>query len=579
MLKKSFQENWKVEIPTAVLTCTILKCRNKEYIVFGGHDRYLYFGELKNEDLMISDDIEFDGWIRCIYPIDINNDGCQELLVGSGDGSFLVFQFDPEKHKLQGIMRYQAKGKITCCIAGDIYRNGNIELIFGSEDKALRIFDGLDSEKPRETLYYDSWITVCTLGYIQRPKDRKALYSLIVGNKNGIIQAITIEKEMPNIIWQKNVSSQINAVQIGDVTNDGMNDILLATNDGTLKILDAEANLINEIELPKSRAVSLLINDIDADNINEILVGCADGDFMVYQNKNPNSINFEIKWNKKVKASIKDITCSLDKRNDQMNLVFGGYERTLRCLSDMDYKQLPNVEFPDKMKLPKKPKRDEETPRKIKFEKVHTNMREYLIDIFEEYDVFLSLDGLKEELEKLGYSPSQISENLDRLKEQNVIKYEKLKIPVWTYAGGPEQTQRIEEESVTKPEVSRKKSESGKDLKSTKEMTAEPLRTEKEEKKESKKTERAEKSKVPADPNKKSKKLKEAIPDEKSNIQDVILTYLRKEGPVSSKDVLIEEIEAMGHSEDDIGVHIDKLNDTDKINYFRTKPRGWNIVE
>ena len=47
-----------------------------------------------DKDMNILDDITFDGWCRCSFSIDLNGDGQDEVLVGSGDGSFLAVKLD-----------------------------------------------------------------------------------------------------------------------------------------------------------------------------------------------------------------------------------------------------------------------------------------------------------------------------------------------------------------------------------------------------------------------------------------------------------------------------------------------------
>ena len=151
-LKKRYQLKWVFEAPDAINACAILKCTNpkKDYIVFGGHDKNLYLMDL---ELNMICDITFDGWIRCIYTIDLDGDGIDEVLVGSGDGSCMVLKFDPEKEKLLAIMRYMAEGMVTCCTAGDLDGDGNHELIFGCADKTLKIFTDITMQEPTFTLY------------------------------------------------------------------------------------------------------------------------------------------------------------------------------------------------------------------------------------------------------------------------------------------------------------------------------------------------------------------------------------------------------------------------------------------
>lgn len=67
MIRKRFQLIHMFECPDAVLTCSILRCQDKSFLVFGGHDKTLY---LMDESMNIIDDRVFDGWCRCSYPID-----------------------------------------------------------------------------------------------------------------------------------------------------------------------------------------------------------------------------------------------------------------------------------------------------------------------------------------------------------------------------------------------------------------------------------------------------------------------------------------------------------------------------
>ena len=128
MLRKRYQLNWMFECPEAVLTCSVLKCQDGiNFLAFGGHDKTLY---LMDDTMNIVDDRTFDGWCRCTYPIDIDGDGCDEILVGAGDGNFMVMKLNIEKKKLVGLMRYKASKRINCCIAGDFTRDGNIDSIY-----------------------------------------------------------------------------------------------------------------------------------------------------------------------------------------------------------------------------------------------------------------------------------------------------------------------------------------------------------------------------------------------------------------------------------------------------------------
>jgi hypothetical protein len=106
-IKKRFNLNWMFEAPEAVLACATMKCGEKSYLLFGGHDKTLY---LMDNEMQILDTVSFDGWVRCIFPIDITGDGCDELLVGAGDGNFIVVKFVKGINKLATIMNFKATG-------------------------------------------------------------------------------------------------------------------------------------------------------------------------------------------------------------------------------------------------------------------------------------------------------------------------------------------------------------------------------------------------------------------------------------------------------------------------------------
>ncbi len=445
MIRKHFHQYWVFECPDAIMTCSVLKCPKKSYMVFGGHDKTLY---LMNDELMILADVEFDGWCRCTYPIDIDGDGCDDLLVGTGDGRFLVLKFDKKSQKLAGIMNYKSEGKVNCCVAGDLYRDGNIELIFGGENKKLFILKDIYSKEPIETFYYDSWVMSCTLGFLKFPKSTMPTFCLLIGTKNGLLQLIQIQDNKPDIIWQQNVYSSINDIKIGDVTNDGYNEIIVASDDSYIKVYNCEGKRLKFIKIENhqskskskrhkllNRPTKLLIHDIDGDKANEIVVGCADGILRVFHNKNLNSKNFELKWKNKTASSIKSV-CPLIEVEDGKNvthILFGGYDRTLRNISDFEWGKLPFLKIPQRFKIPEipliKPNKDGE---KGGIEEEPTNLRGYITKLLGDHGFFLTLDLLINNLLEKGYKRREIEEEIESMKTEKFMSYGKTDVQVWS---------------------------------------------------------------------------------------------------------------------------------------------------
>jgi len=560
MIRKRFQLNWKFESPDAVLTCSILKCQERNFLVFGGHDKRLY---LMDDKLNIIDDREFDGWCRCSFPIDLDGDGCDEVLVGAGDGNFMVMKINPEKKKLIGLMRYKSTKRVNCCVGGDFTRNGRIDLIFGSEDKTIKIFDSIKAKEPKFILYYESSVTTCNLGYLQLPNEKNPIYGLLVGTKNGLLQLVQIKDGFPDILWNKKFTTQVNTIKIGDVTNDGLNEIILSTDDSTIKILTSEGELVKEIKIEEGRPLSLLIEDIDGDNAKEIVAGCADGSLKIYHNPVLNSNDFELKWKTKVATSIKDI-CFLP-GEEQLHIVFGGYDRTMRNISDFEWGQKQPLEIPELIKIPEIQKGKEEMTLEdlTKIEEVPTNIQGHVYKILQKSGF---LKDLLKELTELGYSREEISDQLEVMNAQKSIIYEKVVYPVWSSPEG-----EIEPEVEIKPPIEKPKV-------LVKHMVIEePIIADKEKLRAVLPKEKLKAKDTVTGKDKKGVTTTEAVGDANS-IENVILDYLKQKKIVATKPLFVSDITAKGFAKNIVEKEINSMKERGKISYSRAKPKGWSLA-
>ena len=547
MIRKRFQLNWTFECPEAVLTCSVLKSKEKNLLVFGGHDKRLY---LMDEKMNIIDDREFDGWCRCSFTVDIDGDGCDEVLVGAGDGNFMVLKLNDEKKKLIGLMRYRSPKKITSCIAGDFTRNGKIELIFGGEDKTIKIFDDIKAKEPKFILYYDSWVISCSLGYLKLPDEKLPIFGLVVGTKSGIVQLIQYKDGAPDIVWNQNFNSQVNAIKIGDVTNDGLNEIVLSTDESSIKVLSAEGELLKEIESEEGRPLSLIIEDIDGDNAREIIAGCSDGTLKVFHNPNIDSKEFELKWKTKVPTSIKDVCCLVGK--DQKHIVFGGYDRTIRNITDFEWGQKPQLSIPYKLRAAELEVELEEgiVEDLSNIEEVPTNIREHIFKILTEKGY---IKGIAKDLKELGYTQEEILNELDIMITQKSVIYEKIEYPVWSL---------LEEEKEGIVEVEPPAEEPKSALKHI--VIEETVKSDKE-------------------------KLHAALSSEDTEVQvekvisvgdsldEIIIDYLKEKNLVATKAQFIDDIVTKGFNANQVEKIVNSLKEQGKIHYSRAKPKGWSL--
>jgi WD40 repeat protein len=541
-----------------------MKCK-ENFLAFGGHDKILY---LMDEKMNIIDDREFDGWIRCSYPIDLDGDGCDEILVGAGDGNFMVLKLNVEKKKLAGLMRYKSANKVNCCVAGDLTRDGNIELIIGSEDKTIKIFDSIKAKEPKFIFYFDSWVTACTLGFLQLPNEKEPLYGLIVGTKNGLLQLIQIKNNFPEIVWNKYFSSQVNTIKIGDVTNDGLNEILLGTDDSTIKILNSEGELVKEINSEEGRPISLLIEDIDGDKAKEIVAGCADGSLKVYHNPELDSKDIELKWKTKVPTSIKDVCYLIGDEPDKKHIIFGGYDRTIRNVTDFEWGQKNILNIPQKIKVPEisESKKELAIEDFSKIQEVPTNIRKHIFKILNDKGY---TKELVEELTDLGYSQEDISNELEIMTTQKSILYEKVVYPVWSLPSEEIGEKKEVEVPVEEEKVSVKHM-----------VIEEPIKTDKE------KLRVALSSEVK--PSEKKVAVEKVTSPEKveitekvstgASLTNVIIQHLKDKELIATKPQFVNDIITKGFPKSSVEKEIDSLKEQGIIAYSRAKPKGWSLT-
>jgi len=545
------------ECPDAILTCSTLKCGDKSYIVFGGHDKTLY---LMDEDLNILDTITFDGWVRTTHAVDITQDGCDEILVGAGDGNFLVVKLVKGINKLAGIMNYKSKGKVLSVIAGDFTRDTNIELIYGSEDKTLKIFENIDSKEPKYTLYYDSWVTACTLGYLKLPEVDRPVYGLLAGTKNGTLQLIQFKEDNPDIVWQKELGSQINTIEVGDVSNDGYHEIVVGTDESFVKIFNSSGEELKTLKIEESRPVSLKIIDIDGDNAKEIIVGCADGTLNIYHNPKLDSLDIELKWKTSAPNSIKIVSSITNPEDGKTNILFGGYDRSIRCISDLECGEKPLLEIPYNITATEaQPAEEGKDEKPIVFETVPTNIREYIFKYLIDNRI---IEGIGAELEKKGYLTDSVIEEFQRMISEKVSSTEKITYSVWTL---PED--KIGEGGTTgAPAIAPvKKSKKIKPIVIEQEvptqkggMLIDALKQ---------------------DPRKEKAKKKKSVAESAAevNIKTIIITHLEKFKLIPTKNKLVEDLVILGYDRALVEQQIDKLRMEGVILYSRSEPKGWSL--
>jgi len=356
LISKKYEFNWDFDTSGAILTSVPLKGKEKIYLIYGGHEKKLY---LLDQEADILNTIEFDGWVRCAFPIDFDKDDVEELLVGTGDGNMLVFELNEKEKKLFKIFHQKSSRKILCCTAGDLNRNGIMDFIYGGEGKKLYLYEGIQSKKPDFIFSYSSWVTSCAVGALKIPDFETPILGLLVGTQKGLLQLLYLENKDLEILWQKDLSHRINDIIVADVTNDGYNEIIVACDDYHVKILNSSGDQLLYIKTTEGRPLTLCVDDIDDDGAQELIVGGSHGKLSVYQNNKHDSTDIKLKWKTTGKTSIQSINSFYNKKEGVKQIIYGGYDGKIQSITDFEWGKKQKFEFIKKIKLPKSKEKNE----------------------------------------------------------------------------------------------------------------------------------------------------------------------------------------------------------------------------
>ncbi|MFX1504377.1 MAG: hypothetical protein ACFFDH_25685, partial [Promethearchaeota archaeon] len=367
------------------------------------------------------------------------------------------------------------------------------------------------------------------------------------------------QNNMIDIIWQKDFGAKVNDIKVGDVTNDGFNEIIVSTDDPYIIILNSEGDILKKIETYEGRPLALLIEDIDGDNAKEIVVGCADGSLKIFHNPSLNSQDFELKWKTKVSTSIKKVCYREEKEQNLKQIIFGGYDRTIRNVTDFEWGQKESLNIPQEIKKPEiqETKKEDVITQLAKIKDIPSNIRGHIFTILQEKS---HLKELMKDLIDLGYSEDEILDEFALLKTQKSVTYEKVSYPVWSLPEeeiSKEMPEQVESEIVVEKQPKPK---------------VQPLVIEK-----------------PVEPKKErlraalESEVKKPVSEEKAiagnSLEEVILAYLKEKKVVSSKAQFVNDIKTRGFSTTQIEKKIALLKDQGKIVYSRTNPKGWCLQQ
>jgi len=266
-----------------------------------------------------------------------------------------------------------------------------------------------------------------------------------------------------------------------------------------------------------------------------------------------------LKWKTKVSTSIKNVCYLKGEDKNVKHIVFGGYDRTIRNVTDFEWGQKQSLEIPQKIKVDeiKESKKSDLASEIAKIKEVPTSMREQIFNYLQKEG---HLKDLIDELTKLGYSEDAILDEFALLKTQKSVVYEKVTYPVWSLPSEEfekEMPKEAEAEVIVEEQMKPK---------------VQPLVIEE--------TVTPKKEKLRAALDSESKdKVAKAKASTGASLEDVIIQYLKEQKLVGTKAQFVNDIKDKGFSNSQIEKGINDLKEQGKIQYSRAKPKGWSLEE
>jgi len=135
--------------------------------------------------------------------------------------------------------------------------------------------------------------------------------------------------------WQYRIDEPILQIEIGDVNNNGQNEIIAASKSGRLLILSLTGKVLADKKITEKSSIwKAEVRDIDNDNKNEIILAGLDGLLRVI--KCTPSYELEIFWKHQFGASISGFLL-FDINNDNLNEIIAySLDKSLRVLNPLD---------------------------------------------------------------------------------------------------------------------------------------------------------------------------------------------------------------------------------------------------
>lgn len=136
-------------------------------------------------------------------------------------------------------------------------------------------------------------------------------------------------------IWRFKDAESILGIDVGDINNNGQNEIIAYSKSGKILIISLEGKLLHKAQISEKKSIwQVHIYDIDNDGENEIILAGLDGILRTF--KSDLTYNLNCFWSHQFGASISGFLID-DINNDGLdNLIAFSLDKTIRVLNPLD---------------------------------------------------------------------------------------------------------------------------------------------------------------------------------------------------------------------------------------------------
>jgi outer membrane protein assembly factor BamB len=241
-------KDWKYSAERIVRQIAVSE-KSPDYIVIGSEDRFIHV--IDSESGQLRWKYRTNGWVRSVFMKDIDGDGQDEILAGSGDKDLYVLNIQGEL-----LYSFDTGYRVYTLCAAKIEETGPVYIFMSSNRKDMMAWqiERLDATQWQHRLVW-----------LRSSEEKNRLFA-----------------------------GRTHSICVQDINNDDVSEILVGSEDGYLVVLDRNGQLLWKKDF-ESCIYQVYARDINYDGLVEVLVGTEDSSIYVFQLELVESLHTHIK--------------------------------------------------------------------------------------------------------------------------------------------------------------------------------------------------------------------------------------------------------------------------------------------